>query len=99
MKIIADLAERYAKLQGLAEDPKVINSDGTKVDPYLELCMELYDCSRQEVTFEMRNHMMKITRHAVEQAAKMDVLRASAAQQAGAYNAYMNTNNPWNRGY
>lgn len=86
MKLIYDLADRYQKLAALEIDPKVINSDGTPVNAYLELAAECFEVKRTEVTVDMRDHMIRITRKALEKAIFHDSFKATFGSP------------PWNKG-
>lgn len=66
MKIIADIVARYTLLQGMAEDPNVINSDGSKVDAYRELAAELFEVPISEVNASMLEHVARIVRATLE---------------------------------
>lgn len=60
--MLADILERHKVLKALAADPKVINEDGSSVDPCLELAREYF--GRKVVTFEERNAMIVYLRKA-----------------------------------
>lgn len=66
MKYVADILERYTRLEALSNDPKIINEDGSLIDPYLELAAEIYEIPLKQVTFEGRNAAMRIHRAALQ---------------------------------
>lgn len=72
MKVIYDLADRYQVLAAMEADALVVNEDGTQVNAYVEIACECYECVRHEVTIEMRDHMIRITRAAMEKALLKD---------------------------
>lgn len=76
MKIIYDLANRFQTLAALESNANVINEDGTQVNAMLECCMEMYDCERHEVSFEMLGHTQKIVNAALKQAIQVESIKA-----------------------
>lgn len=82
MKIIYDIADRFQRLSALALDPNVINADGSDIQPYLELAAEAFECPQAEVTVEMRDHMIKIVRVAIEKAIQVDGLKSKFGMPA-----------------
>lgn len=59
-----DLLQRFNHLTELSEDPLIINEDGTRVDPLLEIAAEIAKKPRRLVTFEERNAVMVAIRMA-----------------------------------
>jgi len=81
LKHIADIVDRYAKLEELSKDPLVINTDGSRVDPLLELAAEMYEVPMRTITFDQRNWAMRILNTAL----KNDILKKTARSNTSFY--------------
>ena len=83
MKIIADVSDRYARLKALEEEGQTVHEDGSALEAYREIAAELFDKHRNLVTFEERNHVIKIVKKALEASAFADVVKAAQTKAAG----------------
>jgi hypothetical protein len=86
MKYIHDVVSRFEVLKKMAGDPKVINEDGSVVDPFVEIAAEMFEVPKGRVTFDERNHAIGI----INQAIRQQILKQNMSQQYNQNTAWSN---------
>jgi hypothetical protein len=87
MKTPTDIVERFRALEARSRDPLVVNEDGTRVDPYIELAKEMF--GEKTATFEQKREAQVALNQAIQGQLLRDQVEAAyraRQQQWGAYN-------------
>ena len=83
MKTPTDIVERFRALEALSRDPLVVNEDGSRVDPYIELAKEMF--GEKTATFEQKREAQVALNQAIQGQLLRDQVEAAMRQQQSAW--------------